>query len=161
MTATPRCLLSLLLLILAGCNKPAPSAAPSSPPPPPAPPVAAPINPEHAAILAVVQANIDAINNEDLDGAMAVFDPDAPGLELSRKVTAQLFDTYDLKYTIEEMTVESVDAGTARVRFSQLTEKVNGPQFRNNRVRGVHILKKRDGVWKFYTTEASGVEFLN
>lgn len=158
-----RCFVPFVLFLLAiGCGRqtPAPITA-QAPPSSPTPAVVPAAATESDAILAVIRANIDAINREDIDASMAVFASDSPVLQATRDATEKIFQAYDLRYTMEELVVDSVSGDEAKVRFSQLTEKVSGPEFRNNRFRGVHTLKKQDGVWKLYGTETTGIEFLD
>lgn len=108
-----------------------------------------------------MRANEEATGKEDIDAAVATFDPQSPVLESTRKVMQLVFETYDLKYTYEELTVESVNGDEARVHYVQLTEKVNGPEFRNNRLRGTHVLKKRDGAWRMFTSVIEGIDYLD
>jgi uncharacterized membrane protein len=47
------------------------------------------------------------------------------------------------------------------VKYVQITKKVSGPAFRDNKVTGIHILKKSDGKWKIYNTEIKDVKYLD
>ena len=112
-------------------------------------------------ILAVVRAQTDAMNKEDLEGALAIVDPTSPTFAQNRQLSKELFRIYDLRYTLREVAVESVKGAEATVRFTQITEKVSGPQFRDNRIEGVHLLKKQaDGGWKIFTTRAEKIDYL-
>ena len=112
-------------------------------------------------ILAVVRANADALNREDLSAAIALMHPDSPGLQQTKEMSEKLFQAYDLRYTVKDLAVESVTGDEAKVRFSQVTEKLSGPAFRNNRVDGIHILKKQNGEWKLYNTQVTKIEYLD
>ncbi len=139
-----KCSLILALVVLVGCDKaPAPAPSPSD------------------QVLAVVRSQLDALNRKDLPAVMAVLDPESPGFEQTKAMTAKVFRDYDLHYTFKDLAVESVTNDEAHVRFSQVTEKVSGPAFRNNRVDGEHILKKRNGAWKISSTQASNVTYLD
>ena len=134
----------LALAILAGCGKPAaPAPSPSD------------------AVLAVVRNQADALNRKDLDAVMVALDPTNPGYEQTKQMTAKVFGAYDLHYTLNDLAVESITGDEAHVRFSQTTEKVSGPAFRNNRVEGEHVLKKLNGAWKITSTQANKVEYLD
>ena len=134
--------LVLVLVILAGCSK---SSTPAAPDP----------------ILAVVRAQADALNRKDLDATMNALDPQSPGYGQVKDMTAKIFQTYDLRYTLSDVALVSVNNDEAHVHFVQLTEKVSGPAFRNNRVEGTHTLKKRNGVWKITDTQAAKVDYLD
>ena len=77
-------------------------------------------------ILAVVRANVDALNREDLSAAVAVMHPDSPGFQQTKEMSEKLFPTYDLRYTLKDLAIDSVTGDEARVRFSQVTEKLSG-----------------------------------
>ena len=138
------CSLVLALVVLAGCGK--------TPPPAPSP---------SDQVLAVVRGQIDALNRKDLPAVMAALDPESPGFEQTKSMTAKVLAAYDLRYSFKDLAVESITADEAHVRFSQVTEKISGPAFRNNRVEGEHILKKRNGAWKISSTQASNVTYLD
>jgi hypothetical protein len=53
-----------------------------------------------------------------------------------------------------------MDDREAKVRFSQVTRKISGPEFRDNRVSGVHVLRKLNGEWKLFDTERIKVDYL-
>jgi hypothetical protein len=112
-------------------------------------------------VFAVINAQIKALNKRDAAGAMAVMHPDAPGLAAIRESTFQITSAADLLYVVQNVTLESATDTEARVRFTQLTQKISGPEFRNNRVIGIHTLRKHQGAWKLYSTEIIKVEFLD
>ncbi|MDB6070299.1 MAG: hypothetical protein JWL81_1470, partial [Verrucomicrobiales bacterium] len=87
--------------------------------------------------------------------------PDNPKYSETESATRKLFDEYELKTTLEKAEDTSVTDGEAKIKFVQLTQKVTGPAFRDNRVTGVHTLRQDKGVWKIFATEASGVVYLD
>jgi hypothetical protein len=109
----------------------------------------------------VVSAQLEALNFEDLNAATDAIHPSSPDFSQTKDWTEKLFKIYDIRYTLEKNTLESETENTAKVGFSQLTEKISGPAFRNNRIDGVHILKKYDGNWKIYETQIVKIEFLD
>ncbi len=125
---------------------------------------AAPI--DEAAVLAAVRANMAALEDEDLDGYLATIHEDAPGFGSTRKIVAQLFEDYDLAYELEKLELvedegdEAPAPGEAKVSFVQVTRKIKGGEFRDNRVTGVHTLKTSDGAWKLLATEVQNIEYL-
>lgn len=48
---------------------------------------------------------------------------------------------------------------TAKVECTQLTEKINGPEFENYKVIFVHTLKKSDGKWKIFAGKINDITF--
>jgi hypothetical protein len=111
--------------------------------------------------VAVVRAQSEALNREDMKAAADAIHPSSPGFQQTKDITAKLFSIYDLRYTLKNIKLESETADTAKVRFSQITKKISGPAFRNNRIDGIHILKKDDGRWKIYDTQTIKIEFLD
>src|SRR5438477_6366878 len=59
-------------------------------------------------ILAVVRANIEAVNRRDLSGVIALIHPDSPGLYEMKRTAEELFKKFELHSTLREMAVESV-----------------------------------------------------
>jgi hypothetical protein len=57
--------------------------------------------------------------------------------------------------------VTNKTASEAAVHFVQITRKVSGPAFRDNRVEGEHLLHKKDGKWLVYDTRADKIDYLD
>lgn len=112
-------------------------------------------------IFAVVRAQMKALNRRDVNAALAIMHPDAPGLARTRETTEKLLEAYDLIFMLQNLSLESVNENEARVRFTQMTQRASGPAFRNNRVVGIHTLRKFDGAWKLYGTEVISTEYFD
>lgn len=113
------------------------------------------------AIIGVIHENLQAYRVEDIDRVMETVDPDSPVYDSTRSVTLQLFSGYDLSYELKDIHLIFYDGETAEVEFVQVTKKINGAEFRNNRVAGVNFLRKTDSGWKIYSTIISSVEYLD
>ena len=87
--------------------------------------------------LDLVRAHIDALNREDMAATLATLDSESPGFEATKTAISQIFQSHDLRYTIENMEIDSVNDDEARVRIVQTTEKIAGPAFRNNRIKAI------------------------
>jgi hypothetical protein len=109
----------------------------------------------------VVRDQLEALNREDLSAAMDGLHPSSPVFQRTKDLTEELFNIYDLRYSLKEITLESENTDIAKVKFTQLTEKVSGQEFNNNLLTGVHILKKYNGEWKIYDTQVTKIEFLD
>ena len=109
----------------------------------------------------VVEANAKYMNEEEFDEAMNTIDKDSPAYSATESMLQQLFNRYDLNYKIESMKVISETDTDAKIEFVQVTTKINGPEFKNNRATGIHTLKKEGDSWKIYSTEMKDVKFLN
>jgi len=109
----------------------------------------------------VIQANIDYMTTENLDGVMSTIHPESPSFKTTENLAKQLFKIFNLNYKIEKLEVTNENEQEATVNFIQLTTKISGPQFKNNRIQGVHIVRKDGDSWKLYSTKILNTEFLN
>lgn len=137
-----------------------PSAQPVAQPsgPPPADPTA-----EAKAISAVVYGQVNALNRHDVNGVLAALDPnDRQVLELTRQELEKSFQASSRVFiTLESAKLESLTADTATVRFTQLTRRVSGPAFRDNRVIGLYSMKKINGAWRILNMKPIDIQFLD
>jgi ketosteroid isomerase-like protein len=113
-----------------------------------------------AAILAGVTANMDAMNNEDLDAYMACLDPASPMYDSTRSQMEAAFEQYDLHVEASDVYLVDVSGTVAHVHAVVTTVKVSGPAFNDNRVTAVFELHKVDGAWKLFGQTLSDVEYL-
>jgi ketosteroid isomerase-like protein len=109
----------------------------------------------------VVNANLKYMNDENLSGVMSTIHSKSNVYSVTEDFAEKLFENYDLKYTIEQMEVTEQTETSAVVNFTQVTEKINGPDFKNNRITGQHIIKKEDDSWKIFLTQIYNTEYLN
>ena len=112
-------------------------------------------------ITSVVYENMKYAQNEDIENFMATIHDQAPKYASTEKQIQQSFNTYDIKYKLEEVKVIEKSDQIAKVKFVQIAEKINGPVFRNYKVTGIHILKKSNGKWKIYSTLIEKVDYLD
>ena len=115
---------------------------------------------EIEAAQSVFRANVQALNEENLDAYMATLDSGASGFDRTRALIQNLFETYDLHYEIDAIEVVEVSTETIKLRVTQTTKKTSGPAFNNNQLVATHTLKKRNGVWKISDTKVEDVEAL-
>lgn len=116
---------------------------------------------KYLTIESVVTANIEFLIKEDLDGYMSTLHPKCPDYAYVPSTLKNFFETYNIDYKIEKMQILKKNKNEAQVRVTQLTTKISGPEFRNNRAILLHTLK-RDGIsWKFYSTVIEKVEYLD
>lgn len=109
----------------------------------------------------LVNANIKYMNEEDLDAVMTTVHPDSPSYPATEAMAKQIFDRYDLNFKIENIKLIEENETEAKVEFTQLTTKNKGPEFHNNRIVGIHTLKKDGNSWKVYSTEMVKVDLLD
>ncbi len=109
----------------------------------------------------VVEANTRYMNEENFDKVMNTIDENSPAYALSETMIQKLFDMYDLNYKIISIKILNESNDEAKVEFVQETTKIKGPAFKNNRVTGIHTLKKVGNSWKILGTEIKNVDYLN
>jgi PBP1b-binding outer membrane lipoprotein LpoB len=109
----------------------------------------------------LIKANAEYMNDEDLEGVMTTVHPKSPNYAATEAMAKQIFDRYDLNYKIENIKVLEENDKEAKVEFTQVTTKIKGKDFKNNKATGIHTLKKDGDSWKVYSTEMVNVEFLD
>jgi hypothetical protein len=109
----------------------------------------------------VIEANVKYMNEEKFDEAMNTIYKDSPSYPASEIMIKQIFERYDLNYKIVSMKVVEENDSDAKVEFVQVTTKLKGTDFKNNRATGIHTLKKDGDSWKIYGTEMTDIQFLN
>ena len=112
-------------------------------------------------ILAAITANLKAMEREDIEATMATIDPSSSGYEMTKEMINVIFEQYDLKYELSDLKVIKRTDKEAEVGFTQITRKVTGPEFRNNKITGVHVLRKSDGAWKIFSSQIKTTEYLD
>ena len=110
-------------------------------------------------IKAVVIENIKATQAEDVTATLKTVHTMSPVYSGTKKMLDQIFPVYDLKYTLLEYKFVGEENGYAYIRIKQLTEKINGPEFRTNELEALQVFKQENGVWKIWTQATLGVKF--
>ncbi|WP_379154977.1 copper amine oxidase N-terminal domain-containing protein [Paenibacillus sp. sgz5001063] len=104
-------------------------------------------------IKAVLQANTDYSNKEDLSGLMSTIDESSPAYEESEQTYKQLFAAYDLESAVESSKIIYYNNNEAAIYAVLTSKKLKGPQFTDFRAETVTTLKKSaDGKWKLVET---------
>lgn len=109
----------------------------------------------------VIEANAKYMNEEKFDEAMNTIHKESPAYPATESMLKQLFERYDLNYKVVSMKVTEETNVEAKIEFVQITSKLTGPEFKNNKATGIHTLKKDGDSWKIYSTEMTDVQFLN
>lgn len=109
----------------------------------------------------LIKANAAYMNEEDLEAVMTTVHPKSPSYPATESMAKQIFERYDLNYKIENIKVIEQNDKEAKVEFTQITTKIKGKDFKNNKATGIHTLRKDGDSWKVYSTEMTNVEFLN
>ncbi len=107
-----------------------------------------------------IEANAKFMNEENFDGVMSTIHPESQSYKMTENLVKKIFETYDLSYKIEKIKVIEQNDKEARVEFIQVTTKIKGPDFKNNRTYGIHTLKLDGNSWKIFSTEVTDLKFL-
>lgn len=118
------------------------------------------LTPEEQAAADVVEANIRAYENEDIQGVRDTLHPDSPKYSQTIETSQLIFQEYDLSYDLEIESVK-IEGEEARVRAVQTTRKESGPMFQDNRMEVTHVLRKHQGEWRIYDSTVNDVEYLD
>lgn len=112
-------------------------------------------------LFKVVEDNLKALENENVEAYMATIHPESPEYENSEQLVKGIISTYKLKYELSDMKVIEKSEKEAKVYYVQKSIKVEGPIFQNNEVRGYHILKPDKDKWKIYRSIIRETKFLD
>ena len=113
------------------------------------------------AIVAVVYANLEAAEDEDLDAYMATIHEDSALYENTESIMVLLFDTYDLDYEVDDLEILEITKNEAEIRLVQITRRIRGPEFDDNEATVVHTLRRSDGEWFFWESLIEDIELLD
>lgn len=111
--------------------------------------------------IEVVRENADAMRQKNIDATMATIDDKSPAYANTKIQLKKIFDAYELTYELKELRIIEEKKDEARVGFVQITRKVKGPAFRDNEIKGYHILKKSGGEWKISNTVIENISYLD
>ncbi len=117
---------------------------------------------EHEAIKTVVKQNLEATENEDIQGVLQTMHADGPGYD-EGAITAELeelFASYDLEYELEILDAR-IENGQAEVDFQQVTRSLDNQEFDDNQIAGVHIMRQQNGEWKIYDSLIEETELID
>jgi hypothetical protein len=109
----------------------------------------------------VIYENIRASNAEDKQAYMATIHPDSPAYKTTEDSLDTIFDTFDLSYRVSGVSVIEENSREVKLTFTLVTRKIRGPDFRDNQVDGVMILRKDGDVWKIYNQTVDNIKYLN
>ena len=111
-------------------------------------------------LRSVIQTNIHAWRTENLNLLRSTTHSESPLIETSDLMARYVFARFKLKYDVTKFTALKADDEEAEVEVHQMTQKIDGPSFRNNRVVIVHTLKKENSKWKMWSSEVKLLQFL-
>ncbi len=112
-------------------------------------------------VISLIKKNIKTAQEENLEGNLETIDSNSPSNERTKELLEYMFNTYDLNYEVKDFNLLEVADDMAKIRYTQTTTKVSGPEFRDNKVDIVTILKKTDLGWKIYSSKINSIEYLD
>ncbi len=115
---------------------------------------------EETAVINTIYDNIAATNSENIDRYMVSIHTQSPGYEETRELLENQFIEYDLTAVISRLELISYSPEEAQVQFSLETRKRAGPEFRDNLMHGIFILRPEDGQWKLYDQVVNDIKYL-
>lgn len=117
---------------------------------------------DQQAALANIKANVAAMQRADVAAVLATIHPESPAYLNTPELIGNIVQKYKLTYQLEEAAIEQVTTDGIRVRFVQVTKKVEGPDdFPDNRVEGMHLLKRDGKAWKIWFTQVRQARTLD
>lgn len=113
----------------------------------------------------ILMANLEYSQNKDLESYMATLIEEHQ-FEETRELLVQIFEAYDLEYTLDSYDIVKVndDQSQVIVRAIQTTKATwiaDGYEFADNRLTFEHTLIRENGSLKFSTSEVIDFEELN
>jgi hypothetical protein len=111
--------------------------------------------------LAVIYENIRASNGENVNRYMATIHSKSPSYQSTETMTKEAFSLFDLSYKISGLKILKQNKNEVVVAFTLTTQKIRGPNFRDNRISGDMILRQEDGRWKIYNQVVHDIKYLN
>ena len=104
-------------------------------------------NKEERAVLSTVRRYVKLMNAEDTAEVYLMMHQKVRSIGSKDALTLQ-FALYDVKYTIEELSVEQIDGEYAYAPFVATMIKTDDSDFQNIRLTGKFALEKEGNEWK-------------
>jgi hypothetical protein len=111
-------------------------------------------------ILRVIEKNLKAAEQEDFDAWIKTYHERARSCKARGSEMQECFRVYDMKYALEQAKVLDKSDDEAKVWFIQVNKTVSGPDNKDKKITGIHIMKKSYGKWKIYDTEIKQIQEL-
>ncbi|MDR0780965.1 MAG: hypothetical protein LBF16_09785 [Pseudomonadales bacterium] len=88
---------------------------------------------------------------QDLPGVLSLMHQSSFAYMPTQQMLMKLFAAYELKLTLLDKKFVAADEHYAFARLRLRTEKIQGPEFRDNTSESLVIFKQVNGEWKIWT----------
>ena len=112
-------------------------------------------------LKAVMIENLVATEAEDLEAVMNTMHTQSPNYSPAKELLISLTETYDVEIELLSFSYIGLDDEYALARAKQSTTKVSGPEFRDNVIDTIQILRKENGKWKFWAAAILEISYMN
>lgn len=113
---------------------------------------------EALAALAVLETNLAAANDKDIERYASTLVPEAR--EATKKETEKTFAEYDLEHTLLSFEVLSQTDDLLQVKTQQKTINLGKNKYRNHITEAHHTFVKEDGQWLIKEVSMSNTQFI-
>jgi hypothetical protein len=117
--------------------------------------------PSDKELIAVINDNLKAFDEGDVDKYMETIHTHSPLYEQSKQLVEEVSKAYKLKIELSNVEVTDKSVKEAKVNFTQKTIKIEGPAFKDNEIAGYHVLRLDKGKWKIYDSVITKTVFLD
>ncbi len=111
-------------------------------------------------IRSLVEQTTRALENEDLPAMLAAFDPASPLRQQAEQLGNSFFETYDLRYELEDVQIGPTTADGVEVRVRLTARRAGGAAFRATRATAFGLVRKTTNGYKLYTGRIEKREYL-
>ena len=109
-----------------------------------------------------IASHMEALNQEDLAGALRLVHPDSPMRSAAEKTLRWMFETYALTHELESVRVLEASGDEMFVHTVQAMRKTDGPKLADVRSESIHTLRRlANGQWRLYATIQGETEALS
>lgn len=113
---------------------------------------------EALAALAVLETNLAAANDKDIERYASTLVPEAR--EATKKEIEKTFAEYDLEHTLLSFEVLSQTDDLLQVKTQQKTINLGKNKYRNHITEAHHTFVKEDGQWLIKEVSMSNTQFI-
>jgi len=112
-------------------------------------------------LLAVIQAQADALNRGATDDALKTIHPQSPMYQQNAKVLRDMGSAFKLRMQVSDFKLIGVDGDYAFARCSEKATKVSGADYPDNVRDVLEVFRKEDGTWKEWVGVTLSTRFLD